>query len=102
MDKNLIGPIQTFYFMRIYSKSGQKCTVPCEVIKLREQRRDVQEGRSLAGDSASIRSRPLFRAAREGPSAGARCRSEGTDNKAHRLVLQPAVLCLRPPRLKKS
>lgn len=43
-----------------------------------------------------------LRAGREGPSSGASCRREGTVNKAHRLVLQPAVVCLRPPRMKKS
>lgn len=40
--------------------------------------------------------------AREGQSIRASCLSEGTVNKPHRQVLQPPVMCLRPPRLKRG
>lgn len=38
----------------------------------------------------------------EGQSIRASCRSEGTVNKPHRQVLQPPVVCLRPPTLKRG
>lgn len=112
MDKNLIVPIQTYCFIRITVKLAKNA--PSHVRSLREGSKqqlvnDETSRKRVPGvarrenrfrDNDSIRSQPQLRAGRE--SSGASCRSEGTVNKAHWLVLQPAVVCLGPPRMKKS
>lgn len=114
MDKNLIAPIQMYCFIRITVKLAKNG--PSHVRSLSEGSKQqlvngetsrkgvpgVARRENTFRDNDSIRSQPQLRAGGEGPSSGASCRSEGTVNKAHRLVLQPAVVCLRPPRMKKS
>lgn len=113
MDKNLIVPIQTYCFIRITVKLAKNAPSHVRLLSEGSKQPLVKGETSRKGVPGvarrentfrdnSIRSQPQLRAGREGPSSGAGCCSEGTVNKGHRLVLQPAVVCLRPPRMKKS